>query len=435
MKNKLTQEEQALHNKLDSVEFNYQDAHWAEMQEMLGKKGFFSKYGTVMKAAAVVVSISSIVYWMAYDEAKLDTAKSPIVEQVKVDENATQNIIKENPTNISTTSDISKEIRVEETPSSVQKTEGASSASPIKKVKSTNNTPADSREENVIATSPEEITVNKKDKPSNITSTPIKLSDLTVSGKVCKGETVAIETNFNTGNDAELLWFVNGSKLASNGTQLKIELTDGKTVVKAKLIHNKKVVDEKETSIFVAQGVEIDFRYNDLTNVFYDFHAELNASPKGLNNYQWIIDKKLSADNGQQITHPFGKKGIYDVTLMHTSEAGCISKTTKPVAIEQDFKFFDNAFSPNGDGMHETFIPKIFTDKSFTDLGADFQMSILDQNGDLIYQTNSVNDPWNGRKNNNGALMPKGTYIWKIKIQSKKGVVKYFTERVKIVGS
>lgn len=66
--------------------------------------------------------------------------------------------------------------------------------------------------------------------------------------------------------------------------------------------------------------------------------------------------------------------------------------------------YVPNVFSPNGDGLNETFVPVLSDPESF--LG----MLIFNRWGQEIYSTSSIMQPWNGRFE--GKPVPDGTYVY-----------------------
>lgn len=74
--------------------------------------------------------------------------------------------------------------------------------------------------------------------------------------------------------------------------------------------------------------------------------------------------------------------------------------------------FVPDAFSPNGDGIHDTF------DVFGLDYYTNHRMSIFSSaGGSLLYRsTNYYYSPWNGRIDNTGTKQPPGTYYWVLEI-------------------
>ena len=81
-----------------------------------------------------------------------------------------------------------------------------------------------------------------------------------------------------------------------------------------------------------------------------------------------------------------------------------------------------SAFTPNRDGVNDILrVKNLFSVKQFT-------MTIYNRFGEKIYESNNVNQGWNGSYK--GAEEPIGTYIWVISLtdtedkkQNAKGTV------------
>lgn len=71
--------------------------------------------------------------------------------------------------------------------------------------------------------------------------------------------------------------------------------------------------------------------------------------------------------------------------------------------------YVPNVFSPNGDGNNDLFGPVYKCDLT------NYQLFIYNRWGELLYQTDDVNSPWNGQ-GSNGPL-PIGTYVYTIQYQ------------------
>lgn len=84
--------------------------------------------------------------------------------------------------------------------------------------------------------------------------------------------------------------------------------------------------------------------------------------------------------------------------------------------------FIPNAFTPNGDGLNDTFGVSGEAIK-------EFHLKIFNRWGEVIYESNNVKDRWDGTYM--GEKVPEGTYIYTVtaagasgKRQSKEGRVK-----------
>ena len=78
--------------------------------------------------------------------------------------------------------------------------------------------------------------------------------------------------------------------------------------------------------------------------------------------------------------------------------------------------FVPNAFTPNGDGLNDIFIPTASEDPK------EYKLSIYDRNGKLVFFTDNFKTGWDGRINNGGAESVRDdVYIWRIEMKNAKG--------------
>ena len=105
--------------------------------------------------------------------------------------------------------------------------------------------------------------------------------------------------------------------------------------------------------------------------------------------------------------HTYSKPGTYTISLMTFDALGCVSKTQIVVEVVASYRILvPNAFTPNDDGLNDTFIPKMRGIE-------DFEMHIFNKWGELIYSAYSQEDAgWDGRLN--GRISPNGNYVYKI---------------------
>lgn len=112
--------------------------------------------------------------------------------------------------------------------------------------------------------------------------------------------------------------------------------------------------------------------------------------------------------------HVFKKKGTYHVQLTVTNAKGCIDRTEHVVEVEADYDLLaPKTFSPNGDGVDDTFVPE-----ALKTLGAKFNLTIFDATtGTVLYETSDAQRPWNGRVQNRGDACLAGDYVWVVEMK------------------
>lgn len=106
--------------------------------------------------------------------------------------------------------------------------------------------------------------------------------------------------------------------------------------------------------------------------------------------------------------HLYRKAGTYPVTLTVTNAKGCVDQLSIAVAVTKDNNLkAPKTFSPNGDGMKDTFMPE-----ALKELNAPFRLSVYETTGGLVYSSNDTKKPWNGVGPSGTDLMPAGDYVW-----------------------
>jgi gliding motility-associated-like protein len=114
------------------------------------------------------------------------------------------------------------------------------------------------------------------------------------------------------------------------------------------------------------------------------------------------------------LPHTYPDTGSYTITLLTSTQYQCLDSTQQTITIAPDFMFYiPNSFSPNDDGINDTFIGKgIFV--------KEYEMSIFDRWGNLIYKTDSIDKPWDGKANMGNQLAQEDVYVYVVKITNFK---------------
>jgi len=119
-------------------------------------------------------------------------------------------------------------------------------------------------------------------------------------------------------------------------------------------------------------------------------------------------------------THTYGDEGTYTVVLVGLDPNGCADTISSTIRISgnklTNKMFVPNSFTPNGDGSNDVFKAKINGPQNL-----EFEMSIYDRRSNLVFETDDMNQGWDGRLKGSGRIAPQGTYIWLITIKDAKG--------------
>lgn len=129
-------------------------------------------------------------------------------------------------------------------------------------------------------------------------------------------------------------------------------------------------------------------------------------------SYIWDFGDKNDANNSTDINprHAYSDTGLYCVKLTAISIEGCTNDITHCLIVGPEYTLFiPNAFTPNGDGTNDVFMPK-------GQFILSFDMTIFNRWGDLIFRSNDLNKGWDGTGNNDTDISQQDVYVYKIKV-------------------
>jgi len=100
------------------------------------------------------------------------------------------------------------------------------------------------------------------------------------------------------------------------------------------------------------------------------------------------------------------RKGDWEVCLTVTTERGCTDTKCRTISNNtiRVLKPY-NVFTPDGDPTNNTFI---IDGESV----AEFNIKIFNRWGERVFESNDINNSWNGKVNNTGTECPSGTYFY-----------------------
>lgn len=116
-------------------------------------------------------------------------------------------------------------------------------------------------------------------------------------------------------------------------------------------------------------------------------------------------------------TYTYPDTGQFVVKQIVTHPSGCKDTLQQIIDIKPEVRYFlPNAFTPNGDGLNET-----YHGVGITAGATNFSFSVWNRWGELIFQTDNPDEGWNGKKNNTGADSPNGVYVVVVTFNGPRG--------------
>ena len=142
-----------------------------------------------------------------------------------------------------------------------------------------------------------------------------------------------------------------------------------------------------------------------------------NFSSEGL--YQWNFDDgEISSENNP--IHEYESVGTYNLSLHLTDEHECVDEKIVVIEVQgfdlsiNNWDEMFNAFSPNGDGINDSF--------SFEENNAisEFSVKIFNRWGSLVYSWTNPNFKWNGLSFD-GNNLAQGVYYYYMNATGQDG--------------
>jgi len=222
---------------------------------------------------------------------------------------------------------------------------------------------------------------------------------------VCEGTPLTITAHaVNEGNSPVYAWTLNGDTVQKGGSTVYTGYLKPGDKVKCWLTSSFNCLESNPVSSLPLSLMIYPSPVIKLTDQLFLCEGDpiqLNAGP-GFASYLW-----QDGSTGQYYNAT--ERGIYKVTV--TDYHDC--KTSDSVQMKDcdSTLFLPNVFSPNNDGLND-----VFKVMGAAENVSRFNMQIFDRWGELVFETNLVDQGWDGNRKNKPA--PADTYIWVINYQA-----------------
>lgn len=423
--NKLDSFESFVNNSLSGEEVAYNPSDWNDLSSRLNNiapKPFYKKGWFLGGAAAIVIGASSFAYYNSTNvevdktlisEIKQDSTPNKAIEKaVKVSETiavpAVEEVIEEKTNNIKP---ISSETRGKEE---------------IVNEPTTNHSkPQSSLPISSTTVSNEEDDKNKKEIEVAI---PLAHYNTNSSLSGCKG--LVVELSAEKQDNVKYLWSFGDGEFSNeiNPTHqydvsgsYKIEL-----IVQSTLDDRVLTKSDQESNVVIFQDPNLDIIKNKsldkgLTTVNYTYAGD------DLAKVFWNLGNGVSS-NTKEATTTYKKRGNYKVLLEATSLKGCVSVTEENIFIEEDYNLLaPNAFTPDGDGLNDSFIPE-----ALKVMDCNFTMVIRSRAEGIVFESTSLDRPWDGKSQKTNLDCAEDNYIWIVNLTNNKGEKEQYTGTILI---
>jgi gliding motility-associated-like protein len=134
-----------------------------------------------------------------------------------------------------------------------------------------------------------------------------------------------------------------------------------------------------------------------------------NASDAKLTKYFINDGSTYTKENFEHSFESLGKSYPMIVQVVISSN-GCSDTSFKTLKIKPAFSmYFPNVFTPNDDGLNDTYQPKGVGIK-------EFNLWIYDRWGHLVFESDNIYNQWDGHMRGSAEPIKQDVYIWKAKV-------------------
>lgn len=217
----------------------------------------------------------------------------------------------------------------------------------------------------------------------------------------------------NLSQFSQIFWDINGVYFTGDSIYYVFD-EEGIYNVSLSIQTNDACFDSTSKSIIINNNPTADFSYTPkdvsvLNPQVNFFNSSTNAIP-----IYWGFGDSYS-DLSSNPVHIYGNPGIYDVLLVVEDSNQCVDSIYKEVIVYYDFILHvPNAFTPNNDSDNDVFSIKGIRMEKYQS----FELLIFNSWGEKIYQTDDINNFWDGGDN------PEDVYTWLIIIKDELGQIR-----------
>ena len=230
-----------------------------------------------------------------------------------------------------------------------------------------------------------------------------EINILTSSTEICAYETIELKPTDSMAFKSISWSFGDGE----DGKNFRVKhqfKTSGSFDVAMKIVDMQGKVYESTTTVLVNPKPKADFDYE--TTNFQCHNSSICFRTNNTYKTKWNFgDARTSMESNPK--HTYFRKGHYNVRLTVENEYGCKDSTQKQVYVMRAYNLLaPNSFSPNGDGVNDTWMPIALQsgDKQF-------ELKIIDASGRAVFTSNNANQVWDGNLGN-GMAKKSDMFFW-----------------------
>lgn len=154
------------------------------------------------------------------------------------------------------------------------------------------------------------------------------------------------------------------------------------------------------------------------TTYFNTLVAAVNISPNITSDFSWKMPgaspDQAESDSIVEIVYPELVSGNYTITLIETTEFGCVDSAQTQLIITNDQLIYaPNTFTPDGNSLNQTW--GIFIEG--IDI-YDFHLTLFNRWGEMVWESYNPTGRWDGTYG--GQAAQDGVYVWRIQAKDRE---------------
>ena len=166
------------------------------------------------------------------------------------------------------------------------------------------------------------------------------------------------------------------------------------------------------SQICVEGRPKANFEFLDLPKSIEDPTVNIQNLSSDAFKYCWLMPEgrpDTSSLENPYVSYLPARQDTFQVTLV-ASNSWCGDTITKDIIFRDVFNVYTpNAFSPNGDGKNDVFLPlgrNMVSDH--------YEFLVFNRWGELIYRSMNPGEGWNGKRDNDMRDAQIDVYVWKL---------------------
>ena len=165
-------------------------------------------------------------------------------------------------------------------------------------------------------------------------------------------------------------------------------------------------------AVLVDPAPKADFVYTPDPGIAGNNMLVFSATDPHAVDHEWVFHDG-SQQTGRQATYTYPDKLAHDymVCLSVLDRYGCADTLCDTISILVPNLWVPNAFTPDGNGINDTFLP-VLLDMT----PEDYHLRIFDRWGQLMFETKDMHQGWDGN-GKGGGILPSGVYVWRIEFR------------------